>query len=274
MENYDICVISVPEDAAVAETLANSIRSYRLPRGVKLENPALDYRRIYVDSTGSELNEDGKRILNNSRYLVMLCSPEAKASPAIARRLDYFRNCGLNENIVAVIVRGEPADAFPESFIQRRTVQRILPDMSVVEREETIEPVAADLRGDTPARRRQLLRYETVRITASVLGLHPNTLEQRHRRRRNRAILTAAALVCSVLLIISCVFLRLGFIAREEGRIADAQTQMSLALADRLTSELPELFVDDAQALGYINEAIEQAQEALGEAGLAAEGAK
>ena len=34
MENYDICVISVPEDAAVAETLANSIRSYRLPRGV------------------------------------------------------------------------------------------------------------------------------------------------------------------------------------------------------------------------------------------------
>ena len=274
MENYDICVISVPEDAAVAETLANSIRSYRLPRDVKLENPALDYRRIYVDSTGSELNEDGKRILNNSRYLVMLCSPEAKASPAIARRLDYFRNCGLNENIVAVIVRGEPADAFPESFIQRRTVQRILPDMSVVEREETIEPVAADLRGDTPARRRQLLRYETVRITASVLGLHPNTLEQRHRRRRNRAILTAAALVCSVLLVISCVFLRLGFIAREEGRIADAQTQMSLALADRLTSELPELFADDAQALGYINEAIEQAQEALGEAGLAAEGAK
>lgn len=274
MENYDICVISVPEDAAVAETLANSIRSYRLPRGVKLENPALDYRRIYVDSTGAELNEDGKRILNNSRYLVMLCSPEAKASPAISRRLDYFRNCGLNENIVAVIVRGEPADAFPESFIQRRTVQRILPDMSVVEREETIEPVAADLRGDTPARRRQLLRYETVRITASVLGLHPNTLEQRHRRRRNRAILTAAALVCSVLLVISCVFLRLGFIAREEGRIADAQTQMSLALADRLTSELPELFADDAQALGYINEAIEQAQEALGEAGLAAEGAK
>ena len=274
MENYDICVISVPEDAAVAETLANSIRSYRLPRGVKLENPALDYRRIYVDSTGSELNEDGKRILNNSRYLVMLCSPEAKASPAIARRLDYFRNCGLNENIVAVIVRGEPADAFPESFIQRRTVQRILPDMSVVEREETIEPVAADLRGDTPARRRQLLRYETVRITASVLGLHPNTLEQRHRRRRNRAILTAAALVCSVLLVISGVFLRLGFIAREEGRIADAQTQMSLALADRLTSELPALFADDAQALGYINEAIEQAQEALGEAGLAAEGAK
>lgn len=274
MESYDICVISVPEDAAVAETLADSIRSYRLPRGVKPESPALDYRRIYVDSTGSDLDEDGKRILNNSRYLVMICSPDAKASPAIVQRLEYFRNCGLNENIVAVIVRGEPVDAFPESFIQRRTVQRILPDMSVVEREETVEPVAADLRADTPARRRQLLRYETVRITASVLGLHPDALEQRHRRRRNRAIFSAAALVCGVLLLVSCVFLRLGLIAREEARIADAQTQMSADLASRLTSELPELFADDPQALGYINEAIERAQTALDEVGLAAEGAK
>ena len=158
MENYDICVIAVPEDAAIAETLAQSIRNYRLPRGVTLPNPALDYRRIYVDSTGSDLDEEGKRLLDHSRYLVMICSPDTKASPAIRRRLDYFRNCGLNENIVAVIVRGEPVDAFPESFIQRRVVQRILPDMRVVEREETIEPVAADLRGDTPARRKQLLR--------------------------------------------------------------------------------------------------------------------
>lgn len=274
MENYDICVIAVPEDAAIAETLAQSIRNYRLPRGVALPNPALDYRRIYVDSTGSDLDEEGKRLLDHSRYLVMICSPDTKASPAIRRRLDYFRNCGLNENIVAVIVRGEPVDAFPESFIQRRVVQRILPDMRVVEREETIEPVAADLRGDTPARRKQLLRYETVRITASVLGLHPDALEQRHRRRRNRAILAAAALACSVLLVISGVFLRLGLIAREEGRIAEAQTRMSLEVAHRLTRELPALFADDPQALGYVQETIDQARTALDEIGQGTEEAK
>ena len=163
MENYDICVIATPEDKAIAEALAESIRTYKLPRGVRLPTPELDYRNIFVDSTGSEFDDAVKQLLDHTRYLVVICSPDAKSSEAIKSRLTYFRHFRKTEDIVAVIVRGEPADSFPESFIERKVVQHILPDMRVVEREETIEPVAADLRGDTPARRRQLLRYETDR---------------------------------------------------------------------------------------------------------------
>ena len=263
MENYDICVISVPEDAEIAEKLAQSIRSYKLPKGVTLPNPELDYRNIFVDSTGSEFDDPVKMLLDHTRYLVVICSPDAKASPGIRSRLTYFRNFRRIEDIVAVIVRGEPVDSFPESFIERKVVRRILPDMRVVEREETIEPVAADLRADTPTRFRQLLRYETVRITASVLGLHPDVLEQRHRRRRNQAVFAAAAAVCSVLLVLSGLFLRLGLIARREGQIAQAQTEKSVEVAQRLTKELPELFADDPQALGYVQEAIEKASSVL-----------
>ena len=268
MENYDICVISVPEDAQIAEKLAGSIRSYKLPRGVTLPNPELDYRNVFVDSTGSEFDDPVKMLLDHTRYLVVICSPDARVSPGIRSRLTYFRNFRRMEDIVAVIVRGEPVDSFPESFIERKVVQHILPDMRVVEREETIEPVAADLRGDTPARRKQLLRYETVRITASVLGLHPDALEQRQQRRRSRAILAAVAAVGSILLVISALFLRLGLIARNEGRIAEAQAKKSIEVADRLTRELPELFADNPQALGYIQEAIDQAQAVLDEIGL------
>ena len=263
MENYDICIIAAPEDAAVAEILADSIRSYRLPRNIQLNDPTLDYRRVFVESTGSDFDDSVKLLLDHARYLVVICSPDAKASNAIKARLTYYRHFCRNENIVAVIVRGEPADAFPESFIERKVVRRILPDMRVVEREETIEPVAADLRGDTPARRKQLLRYETVRITASVLGLHPDALEQRQHRRRQAAILAAASAVCSVLLVISVLFLRLGLIARNEGRIAEAQTEKSVEVAQRLTQELPELFADNPEALSYIQEAIDHAQSAL-----------
>ena len=123
--------------------------------------------------------------------------------------------------------------------------------------------MAADLRADTASRFRQLLRYETVRITASVLGLHPDVLEQRHRRRRNRAVFSAAAVVCCVLLVLSGLFLRLGLIARNESRIAQIQTEKSMEVANRLTRELPALFADDPQALGYVQEAIEKAQSAL-----------
>ena len=62
---------------------------------------------------------------------------------------------------------------------------------------------------------------------------------------------------------ISVLFLRLGLIARNEGRIAEAQTQKSVEVAQRLTRELPELFADDPEALGYIQEAIDHAQSAL-----------
>ena len=201
---------------------------------------------------------------------MVICSPDARVSPGIRSRLTYFRNFRRMEDIVAVIVRGEPVDSFPESFIERKVVQHILPDMRVVEREETIEPVAADLRGDTPARRKQLLRYETVRITASVLGLHPDALEQRQQRRRNRAILAAVAAAGCVLLAISALFLRLGLIARNEGRIAEAQAKKSIEVADRLTQELPALFAEDPLALSYVQEAIDQAQAVLDEIGLTA----
>ena len=77
MENYDICVISTPEDAAVAEILADSICSYRLPRNVQLPDPSLDYRRIYVDSTGSDFDDPVKLLLDHARYLVVICSPDA-----------------------------------------------------------------------------------------------------------------------------------------------------------------------------------------------------
>ena len=263
MENYDICIIATPEDAAIAETLAGSIRAYRLPRGVQLPNPEQDYRSIFVDCNGSEFDDSVKLLLDHTRYLVVICSPDAKHSEAIKGRLTYFRHFRANEDIVAVIVRGEPADSFPESFIERKVVRRIMPDMRIVEREETIEPVAADLRGDTPARRRQLLRYETVRITASVLGLHPDELEQRQRRRHTRAVLAAVSAAGAVLLVISGVFLRLGIIAHREGRIAEAQTAKSVEVAQRLTQELPELFADNPQALEYVREAIAEAQTVL-----------
>ena len=48
-----------------------------------------------------------------------------------------------------------------------------------------------------------------------------------------------------------------------EGRIAEAQARMSQEVAGRLTQELPALFADDPQALAYVQEAIDQAQDTL-----------
>lgn len=266
-ERYDIYYLSPVPDARTAQVLAESIRRYRLPSGVKLPDPGLDYQRTMLDLSGKPIDDALRQALDQSRFLVLFCSPDTKSDPVILEKMEYFRSVHGQENIVAVMVRGEPIDSFPESFIEKKTVRHIMPDMSVVERVDTIEPVAADLRGNTRKRRRELLRYETVRITASVLGLHPDDLEQRHRARRRRAITAALSLVGTVCLAAAALFLRLGWIARTEGNIAKEQTALSVQIAQRTMEELPAAFADEPDALTYIDEAVENARtdlEALG----------
>lgn len=182
--------------------------------------------------SGRELDDDTRDVLDNSRFLAVLCSPETKASPFILERLEYFRKIGKYNNIIVVIVRGEPIDSFPESFIEKKTVQKILPDMTVVEHVETIEPVASDLRAETRSRWREALSYETVRIIASILGLHPDALEQRHRMRRRKAIIMLVSVIAAVCLGVAGIFAYLGHVARTEGEIADQQAKLCREIAE------------------------------------------
>ena len=263
MEEYDICIIAVKQDGPVAERLADSIRHYKLPAGIIPADPAAGYQRILVDAGEEPFDENRKAVLEHSRYLIVMCSPDTKDNPAIDDRLSYYRKIRQGEHIIAVIVRGEPADSFPEGFIEKKKVQHILPDMTVSERIETIEPIAADLRANTPKRQKQLLRYETVRITASVLEMHPDLLEQRHRSRQRRRILAAVSAAAVVCLFATGIFIRLGYIAKKEGDIAAKQTDLSIQIAQRTIDGLPERFADDPQAQSYVDAAVENAKSTL-----------
>ena len=268
MDQWDICIVSARSDADAANRLAESIRKYRLPSGPALTQSGLDYRRILLDTQEAAFDDQVCRQLENSRFMVLLCSPDAKNSEALARRLAAFRSTHDSDRMIAVIVRGEPEDAFPENFRERKLVRHILPDQRVIERMETIEPIAADLRADTRKREKQLLRYETVRIAASVMGLHPDDLEQRQQARQKKNRLRILAIAAAAVLVISGIFISLGITAQNEGRIADAQTELSVNTAKRTIEELPELFADEPLALGYITEAIQHARNSLAELGL------
>lgn len=268
MQDYDICILAVAWDSSVANKLADSIRRYRLPKGTVVPDSSLDYRRVYVEVSGKDLDDEARSILDHSRYLAVLCSPETRTSSFILDRLAYFSETGKDNNIIAVIVRGEPADSFPDSFIEQKTVQKILPDMTVVERIETIEPVASDLRAETRSRWKEALNYETVRIIASILGLHPDDLEQRHRARRRRAVVTLVSVIAAVCLGAAGIFAYLGHVARTEGEIAEQQAKLCVDIAERTMNELPAAFADEPEALVFIQDAVDDARRSLEELGL------
>lgn len=268
---YDICIVSAKKQAQIARRLAEGMRKYRLPRGIVPANP-LDHRNILLDTEETPFSEETMAVLNDVGYLIVLFSPEARTSDAVNDRLVYYEKLTGRESIVPVIAEGEPADIFPPMFIQHQRVQRILPDMSVVEMDETIEPVAADLRGDTPKRCRELLQYETVRIVASVLGLHPDDLERRHAKRRQQRLIMAISVLGTVFLTISVLFSYLGIKAYREGVIASQQAAEATRAVARLTEELPALFDNEPDALVYVQHAISEASEALEQGGLSLQG--
>ena len=140
--------------------------------------------------------------------------------------------------------------------------------MTVVERVETIEPVASDLRAETRSRWKEALSYETVRIIASVLGLHPDDLEQRHRMRHRKAVITLVSVIAAVCLGAAGIFAYLGHVARTEGEIADQQAKLCVDIAERTMNELPAAFADEPQAMIYIQQAVDNARSSLEELGL------
>jgi hypothetical protein len=253
---YDVYICGTAAEHENAVALDNGIRGYKIPRKTEIPDPASGYSRVHVDVDEAPLLDEGRALLDGCRYFVVLCSPESRASEAVQSRLDYFEEKRGKENVIAVLCSGEPVDAFPPSFIEEKIVKHMLPDGSVEERTETIEPVASDLRGQTGRDVKRLLRYETVRIVATIMGIVPDALEQRHNRRLRRRVTAIAVVLGSVLTVSGAVFAYFGIQAAREGMIASLQAEQSQRTARRLIEDLPQMFANDPEALSYINEGI------------------
>lgn len=267
MWDYDLCICAVPEDAHWAAGLAASIARYRLPKNLPPFDETLGYQRILTDTDGAPFDAQTAGRLDTCRYLLLICSPRTKDSALIRDRLTYFEETRGKQGIIAVLAEGEPIDAFPPRFIEEKLVPHILPDGSIEERLETIEPVASDLRAQSPGHAKQLLRYETVRIVASLLGLAPDMLEQRHNRRVRQRVTAIVATVGIICLTVGVIFSYFGLRAMREGDIAAQQTAESLAVIQRVAEELPADFAGNEAALSYVYESVFNALQTLHEAG-------
>lgn len=262
MHSYDICILAHPADAAQAKRLAESIRAYRLPSGVAPAAASMGYRSILLEDGGQEFGPAVQAALDGCRQLIVLCSPDSRDYAPLNRALLYFEEKRGRQSIVAVIVRGEPVDAFPSFFIEEKTVRRILPDGSVEQRVETQEPVASDLRAETPRQAKAVLKYETVRIVASLLGLEPDALERRHAKRARRRLLSISAAAFAALAVIVTAIWSSYVRAKNEADAAAAMTERSNQVTARLVEELPRRFAGNQQALSYVQEIIDEAEAA------------
>ena len=74
----------VPHDAEVAKAVQRNLEQFRIPRGIRAAGRKRQLGRIFRDKTDlgarTDLTEELQRELDDSEFLIVICSPEAAQS--------------------------------------------------------------------------------------------------------------------------------------------------------------------------------------------------
>ncbi|MGL5837085.1 MAG: toll/interleukin-1 receptor domain-containing protein [Sphingorhabdus sp.] len=163
-------------DADAASKLQRRLERYRLPAHVARETGGASgsetraLGRIFRDredlAAAPSLSDAIRDALSKSRALIVVCSPDARASRWVAEEIKLFRALHPERPVLPALVRGEPGDAFPDALS-----------------EGGLEPLAADLRKSADGWSLGFLK-----IVAGIAGVPLDTLVQRDAQRRVRRV--------------------------------------------------------------------------------------
>ena len=212
------------DDAEMADWLHEELEEFHVPPrlvGKLTEHGPVPKRLapIFRDrqelAAASNLTEEIEDAIAGSRFLIVLCSPNAARSHWIDKEIACFKRLHGEDRILAAIVDGEPCPAddtgapaeecFPPSL-------RVHFDGRGRPTTTKTEPIAADLREEGDGRRMGLLK-----LAAGMLGVGLDELAQREAARRNRRLyLITAASVAGMLFTSGLAYTAID--ARDEAR--------------------------------------------------------
>lgn len=195
-------------DMQAAEKLQKLLEAYRPPKnlGKTKENWRI-FRDVSELQSSSDLSEDIVNAIENSEFLIVICSPKYTESKWCMQELTRFRELhdNTNKNIITLLVSGEPHEAFPEelTYTEMTTTDDKGEEVKV---KVEVEPLAANIKADSLKESMKKLDTEYLRIAAPLLECDFNDLYQRERRReaaRRRRIFAVVSGVLSLITVIS-----------------------------------------------------------------------
>jgi len=191
-------------DAKVATALQRTLESYRLPRRLVGTSTAVGQVPAYLKpvfrdrdelQAGADLKATVREALARSRYLIVVCSPDAVRSPWVSQEIIEFKMLHGQSRVLAYIAAGEPF----ASRTPGREADECLPEalrfaLTPAGRPEgeALEPIAADSRPEGDGERRA-----TLKLVAGMVGVGVDELIRRdaQRRARRMAMVAVASVV-------------------------------------------------------------------------------
>ncbi|MTV48853.1 TIR domain-containing protein [Heliobacillus mobilis] len=271
-------------DIAVAKKLHRVLENYRIPRSIAKQTGIKKINRVFRDQeelpASGNLSENIQTALKNSRYLIVVCSPNTPMSKWCCQEIETFRSLHGNDRILSILIVGEPDDSFPHVLRFHNVVEQ-KPDGTYTETEKEVEPLAADIRGKDLNDMWKKLKVEKLRLLAPMLGVTFDDLKQRHREQFIKNIV-------GITLASSLFFAAFGGFSLFQSNVIAAQSlqlqrsneeisQKNIELENinqKLKAQIEETYRQQKVAEANEKEAIEQRQKAEKQATIADRNAK
>lgn len=184
------------EDEKWADWLRSKLEHYHLPSSVRKSNPSLpkDIRPIFRDSlelSGGVLAKEIEQALINSRYLIIICSPNSAQSSWVNKEIQTFIDLGRVEYIIPFIIDGTP-------FAENIETECFAPALKSLRGEKELLGININEMGRDAA---------AIKVVARMFGLKFDTLWQRYEREQKRRIVIIMSMIIFLVMIIGVVFL-------------------------------------------------------------------
>ena len=189
---YDAFISYSRKDEKFARKLEAALERYRPPKGALADRQRLNVFRDVQDLVGNELVTSIQEALRQSRYLIVVCSPAARASQWVSKEVEAFAKRRGRDFVIPVLAHGRPnTEVRPDDATQDQAFPEGL--CRCLE-----EPLAADFRdeqypGETAAHRKTRRNEAKYQVLALLLAREKGELLQRQRAHRRRVQVTFGA---------------------------------------------------------------------------------
>ncbi len=184
-------------DKNIAKQIHSKIERYTVPREMRETWGGKKLGKVFRDEeelpVSSNLSDSIYQALDNSDYLIVICSPDTPESLWVEREITYFIEHHGRDHVVAVLANGTPETSFPKALTTVTDENGNVID--------TIEPLAANLTGVNHEHSTGRLNKEIVRLYAAIMGCPFDALWQREKRQRLHRILALVSVLAAVAIV-------------------------------------------------------------------------
>ncbi|MFB0918384.1 MAG: TIR domain-containing protein [Clostridiaceae bacterium] len=209
----------IEPDATIASKIHTMIETFKVPKEFSVNGKRPQFRvfRDREELTTTSLSDSIHDALQNSKYLVVICSKRTKESEWCLKEVSTFIEMHGSDRIIPVLIEGEPSESFPPQLLTLKK-EKVNEDGTV-----TLEPheiLAAEMRPlevqapnfegyaslekNDPTKLKaltskaaDLLKTEKYRIMAAILNMSYGDLKQRDKERRTRLLLMVSSIVAA-----------------------------------------------------------------------------